>query len=130
MKASQADGKKPVQGFPCRDVRGAKASARAGPQHARVGGTFHCADGPRRLPFSLDPFWTDGFLLRCGTLFALEPALEETLMTFTLGYSSLDDQVLAGVIMWVPGSFPLLIPILRLIVELSTSRVEIVRTHG
>jgi hypothetical protein len=32
--------------------------------------------------------------------------------------------------MWVPGSFPLLIPILRLIVELSTSRVEIVRTHG
>jgi cytochrome c oxidase assembly factor CtaG len=63
-------------------------------------------------------------------LFALEPALEETLMTFTRGYSSLDDQTFAGVIMWVPGSFPLLIPILRLIVEPSTSRVEIVRTHG
>ena len=46
------------------------------------------------------------------------------------GYSSLDDQALAVVIMWVPGSFPLLIPILRLIAELSTSRVEIVRTHG
>ena len=46
------------------------------------------------------------------------------------GYSSLDDQALAGVIMWVPGSFPLLLPILRLIVELSTSRVEIVRSHG
>ena len=37
---------------------------------------------------------------------------------------------LAGVIMWVPGSFPLLLPILRLIVELSTGRVVIVRTHG
>ncbi len=46
------------------------------------------------------------------------------------GYSSLDDQALAGVIMWVPGSFPLLLPILRLIVELSTGRVVIVRTHG
>jgi len=32
--------------------------------------------------------------------------------------------------MWVRESFPLLIPILRLIVQLSTSRVEIVRTHG
>ena len=40
------------------------------------------------------------------------------------GYSSLDDQALAGVIMWVPGSLPLLLPIIRLIVELSSpSRV-------
>jgi len=45
------------------------------------------------------------------------------------GYSSLDDQALAGVIMWVPGSFPLLVPILRLIVELSTGRVVILRSH-
>src|SRR5438876_7203339 len=36
------------------------------------------------------------------------------------GYSSLDDQALAGVIMWVPGSLPLLLPILRLVVELSS----------
>jgi cytochrome c oxidase subunit II len=33
---------------------------------------------------------------------------------------SVDDQALAGVIMWVPGSFPLLLPILRLIVDLSS----------
>ena len=45
------------------------------------------------------------------------------------GYSSLDDQALAGVIMWVPGSLPLLLPILRLIVELSASRVVTVRSH-
>jgi cytochrome c oxidase assembly factor CtaG len=41
------------------------------------------------------------------------------------GYSSVDDQALAGVIMWVPGSIPLLLPILRLIVELSSGRVAI-----
>jgi len=45
------------------------------------------------------------------------------------GYSSLDDQALAGVIMWVPGSLPLLLPILRLVVELSSSRVAIARSH-
>jgi hypothetical protein len=67
--------------------------------------------------------------LRFGTPFAVEPALEEALMTFTLGYSSLDGQALAGVIMWV-GSFPLLLSILRLIVELCTSRGEVVPTHG
>jgi len=30
-------------------------------------------------------------------------------------YSSVEDQALAGVIMWVPGSIPLLLPILRVI---------------
>jgi putative membrane protein len=45
------------------------------------------------------------------------------------GYSSLDDQALAGAIMWLPGSFPLLIPMLRLSVELSAGRVVIERSH-
>jgi putative membrane protein len=45
------------------------------------------------------------------------------------GYSSLDDQAVAGAIMWLPGSFPLLIPLLRLSVELSTGRVVIERSH-
>jgi len=40
-----------------------------------------------------------------------------------MGYSSIDDQALAGLIMWVPGSLPLLLPLLRLIVELSSGRV-------
>jgi cytochrome c oxidase assembly factor CtaG len=44
-------------------------------------------------------------------------------------YSSLDDQALAGAIMWLPGSFPLLIPLLRLSVELSAGRVVIERSH-
>jgi cytochrome c oxidase assembly factor CtaG len=46
------------------------------------------------------------------------------------GYSSVEDQALAGVIMWVPGSFPLLLPILRLIVELSSGRVAIEGHHA
>jgi cytochrome c oxidase assembly factor CtaG len=45
------------------------------------------------------------------------------------GYSSLDDQGLAGAIMWLPGSFPLLIPLLRLSVELATDVVVIERSH-
>jgi putative membrane protein len=45
------------------------------------------------------------------------------------GYSSLDDQALAGAIMWLPGSFPLLIPLLRLSVELSAGRIAIERSH-
>lgn len=45
------------------------------------------------------------------------------------GYSSVDDQALAGAIMWVPGSFPLLLPMLRLIVELSAGHAVIVRSH-
>jgi len=44
------------------------------------------------------------------------------------GYSSLDDQALAGAIMWLPGSVPLLIPLLRLSVELSTD-VVMERSH-
>jgi putative membrane protein len=46
------------------------------------------------------------------------------------GYSSLDDQALAGAIMWLPGSFPLLIPLLRLSVELSAGRVVTERSHA
>jgi cytochrome c oxidase assembly factor CtaG len=45
------------------------------------------------------------------------------------GYSSLDDQALAGAIMWLPGSFPLLIPLVRLSVELSSGRVVMERSH-
>jgi cytochrome c oxidase assembly factor CtaG len=46
------------------------------------------------------------------------------------GYSSVEDQALAGVIMWVPGSIPLLLPILRVIVELSSARVAIEGRHA
>jgi cytochrome c oxidase assembly factor CtaG len=46
------------------------------------------------------------------------------------GYTSVDDQALAGVIMWVPGSVPLLLPILRLIVELSSGRVTVEGHHA
>jgi len=46
------------------------------------------------------------------------------------GYSSVDDQALAGVIMWVPGSLPLLVPILRLIVELSSGQVVVEGHHA
>jgi len=45
------------------------------------------------------------------------------------GYSSLDDQALAGAIMWLPGSFPMLIPLLRVAVELSAGRVAMERSH-
>jgi cytochrome c oxidase assembly factor CtaG len=45
------------------------------------------------------------------------------------GYS-LDDQALAGVIMWIPGSVPLLIPLLRLSVELSAGRVATERSRA
>ena len=45
------------------------------------------------------------------------------------GYTSLEDQALAGAIMWLPGSFPLLIPLLRLSVELSSGRVVMERSH-
>ena len=46
------------------------------------------------------------------------------------GYASIDDQARAGVIMWVPGSFPLLLPILRLIVELSSGGVLVEERHA
>ena len=46
------------------------------------------------------------------------------------GYSSVDDQALAGAIMWVPGSLPLLLPILRVIVELSSGRVAVEGHHA
>jgi cytochrome c oxidase assembly factor CtaG len=46
------------------------------------------------------------------------------------GYASIDDQARAGVIMWVPGSFPLLLPILRMIVELSSGRVVVEERHA
>jgi cytochrome c oxidase assembly factor CtaG len=45
-------------------------------------------------------------------------------------YSSVDDQALAGVIMWVPGFLPLLLPILRLIVQLSSGRVVMEGHHA
>ena len=45
-------------------------------------------------------------------------------------YSSVEDQALAGVIMWVPGSIPLLLPILRVIVELSSARVAMEDRHA
>src|SRR5262249_55200433 len=40
------------------------------------------------------------------------------------GHSSVDDQAMAGVIMWVPGSLPLLLWILRLTVELTSAPVN------
>jgi cytochrome c oxidase assembly factor CtaG len=46
------------------------------------------------------------------------------------GYSSVDDQALAGLIMWVPGSLPLLLWILRLIVELSSRPIALARHHA
>ena len=45
-------------------------------------------------------------------------------------YSSVDDHALAGVIMWVPGCLPLLLPILRLIVQLSSGRVVMEGHHA
>jgi len=45
------------------------------------------------------------------------------------GYSSLDDQALAGAIMWLPGSIPLMVPLLRLSVELAVARAAVVRSH-
>ena len=58
-----------------------------------------------------------------------------TILTFSdrviyARYSSVEDQALAGVIMWVPGSIPLLLPILRVIVELSSGRVAIEGRHA
>ncbi len=46
------------------------------------------------------------------------------------GYSSVDDQALAGVIMWVPGSLPLLFSLLRLSFELSSGRLAIEGQHA
>ena len=45
-------------------------------------------------------------------------------------YSSVDDQALAGLIMWVPGSLPLLLPMLRLIVDISSERVAMEGHHA
>jgi len=57
-----------------------------------------------------------------------------TILTFSdrviyAGHSSVDDQALAGLIMWVPGSLPLLLGILRLIVELSSRPVAMASSH-
>ena len=46
------------------------------------------------------------------------------------GYSSVDDQALAGVIMWVPGSLPLVFPMLRLAFELSSGRITVEGQHA
>jgi cytochrome c oxidase assembly factor CtaG len=46
------------------------------------------------------------------------------------GYSSVDDQALAGAIMWVPGALPLLFPLLRVTVELSSGRLTIEGQHA
>jgi len=58
-----------------------------------------------------------------------------TILTFSdrviyAGCASIDDQALAGVIMWVPGSLPLLLAILRLIVELSCRPVAMASRHA
>jgi cytochrome c oxidase assembly factor CtaG len=58
-----------------------------------------------------------------------------TILTFSArviytAYASIDDQALAGVIMWVPGSIPLLLAILRLVVELSSRPVPIASHHA
>jgi cytochrome c oxidase assembly factor CtaG len=45
-------------------------------------------------------------------------------------YSSVDDQALAGLIMWAPGSLPLLLPMLRLIVDLLSERVALEGHHA
>jgi cytochrome c oxidase assembly factor CtaG len=45
-------------------------------------------------------------------------------------YSSVDDQALAGVIMWVSGSLPLLLPLIRLIIQLSSGRVVMEGYHA
>ena len=46
------------------------------------------------------------------------------------GYSSVDDQALAGAIMWLPGSFPLLVPLLRVVVALSSARIVVDGTRA
>ena len=46
------------------------------------------------------------------------------------GYSSVDDQALAGVIMWVPGSLPLVFPMLALAFELSSGRIAAEGQHA
>ena len=84
---------------------------------------------PARMPW---PRWTMIPYLGLAMFQGLPLA---AILTFSdrviyAGYSSLDDQALAGVIMWVPGSLPLLLPILRLIVELSSGRLSIERTHA
>jgi hypothetical protein len=43
---------------------------------------------------------------------------------------AIDDQALAGVSMWVPGSMPLLLPMLRLIVQLSSGRAVMEGHHA
>ena len=45
-------------------------------------------------------------------------------------YSSLDDQAFAGALMWVPGSIPLLLPILSLVIEVSSGHVDIEKSHA
>jgi cytochrome c oxidase assembly factor CtaG len=50
--------------------------------------------------------------------------------TLYRGYPSLDDQALAGAIMWLPGSFPLLVPLLRTVAQLSANPVTVVRRWG
>jgi len=68
-------------------------------------------------------------LIRFGRRSA-DPELEPAQVLICTRYSSVDDQALAGVIMWVPGSLPLLFPLIRLIIQLSSGRVVMEVHHA
>ena len=89
---------------------------------------------PVILPWPARPIWPRWTMIPYLALAMFQSMPLAAILTFSdrviyRGYSSLDDQALAGAIMWLPGSFPLVIPMLRLAVELSAGRVEVVRSH-
>jgi cytochrome c oxidase assembly factor CtaG len=85
---------------------------------------IHPAGGRRRLsygkaiPYLLPPF-LEGIVIGIFITFAETPLYETYAdMEPTWGLSVLDDQQLAGLIMWVPGGMFFLIPIISLLVML------------
>src|SRR5436853_395545 len=112
-----------------RGTRASVAGGAYGAAHASHGGRrAHVMDGRARMAW---PRWTMVPYLGLAMFQSLPLA---TILTFSdrviyAGHSSVDDQALAGLIMWVPGSLPLLLGILRLIVELSSRPVAMASSH-
>lgn len=85
---------------------------------------IHPAGGRRRLgyvaaiPYLLPPF-LEGMLIGALITFADRPLYRTyAAMEPTWGFSTLDDQQLGGLIMWVPGGMLFLVPLIGLLIVL------------
>ena len=99
-------------------------------EHACFLGTALLFWRPVILAWPARPTWPRWTMIPYLVLAMFQSLPLAVILTFSdraiyTGYSSVDDQALAGLIMWVPGSLPLLLPLLRLMVELSSGRATL-----